>query len=179
MTSQLNRWSFIEPNWKRRMSTKLILDDATRRHEMRFELTLHEPFSLAIENQYFGGWPSLGLDQSALAMTFPVEGWRTSAAVILHQHGDESILGEISSTGEDTRMAWQQALATLSLDNDAAGWLEVGRQDPVIGSLQNTYHFLRPVLFHSPYEAAAAFAIGHLCWLLGPSVRKIGIFRIS
>ena len=75
------------------MSTKLILDDATRRHEMRFELTLHEPFSLAIENQYFGGWPSLGLDQSALAMTFPVEGW--------------------------------------------------------------------------------------LCWLLGPSVRKIGIFRIS
>ena len=98
------------------MSTKLILDDATRRHEMRFELTLHEPFSLAIENQYFGGWPSLGLDQSALAMTFPVEGWRTSAAVILHQHGDESILGEISSTGEDTRMAWQQAvLATWAI----------------------------------------------------------------
>ncbi len=58
-------------------------------------------------------------------------------------------------------MAWQQALATLSLDSEATGWPEVGQRDPVIGHLQQTYQFLRPVLFHSPYEAAAAFIIGH------------------
>ncbi len=142
------------------MSIKLILDDATESHEMRFELPLHYPFSLATVNQYFGGWTSLGPDQSALAMAFPVEGWRTSAAVTLQQHGS-SILGKVSGAGEDTRIAWQQALATLSLDSIAAGWLEVGRRDPVIESLQSAYHFLRPVLFHSPYEAAAAFIIGH------------------
>lgn len=143
------------------MSIKPILDDDAGSHEMGFELTLHDPFSLATVNQYFGGWTSFGPDQSTLAMAFPVEGWRISAAVTLQQHEDGSILGTVSGAGEDTRMAWQQALAILSLDSDAAGWHEVGQRDPVIGSLQHTYHYLRPVLFHSPYEAAAAFTIGH------------------
>jgi DNA-3-methyladenine glycosylase II len=31
----------------------------------------------------------------------------------------------------------------------------------VIGELQNKYRFLRPILFNSPYEAAAGFIIGH------------------
>jgi hypothetical protein len=37
----------------------------------------------------------------------------------------------------------------------------VGRRDPVIGVLQETYRWLRPELFHSPYEAAAGFVVGH------------------
>src|SRR5207248_10809907 len=38
---------------------------------------------------------------------------------------------------------------------------EVGRHDPVIGRLHAEYAHLRPVLVHSPYEAACAFVIGH------------------
>ncbi|HEY4871218.1 MAG TPA: DNA-3-methyladenine glycosylase 2 family protein, partial [Candidatus Dormibacteraeota bacterium] len=41
-----------------------------------------------------------------------------------------------------------------------------GRRDPVIGRLQSEYHNLRPVLFHSPYEAACAFIIGHRITIL-------------
>jgi len=33
-------------------------------------------------------------------------------------------------------------------------WLEVGGRDPVLGRLQQQFIGLRPVLFHSPYEAA-------------------------
>ncbi|MEO6889293.1 MAG: DNA-3-methyladenine glycosylase 2 family protein [Ktedonobacteraceae bacterium] len=128
---------------------------------MRYELTLRTPFNLAITKEYFGGWTAFGPEQPALAMVFPVEGWRTSAAVILQQDGDGSILGEVYGAGEDTARAWQQALAVLSLDSDGSGWSEVGQRDPVIGGLQEAYHCLRPVLFHSPYEAAAAFIIGH------------------
>ena len=35
-----------------------------------------------------------------------------------------------------------------------------GKVSP-LGQLQADYQYLRPVLFHSPYEAAAAFTIGH------------------
>ncbi|MGC4191036.1 MAG: hypothetical protein QM589_07715 [Thermomicrobiales bacterium] len=41
-----------------------------------------------------------------------------------------------------------------------AGWEDVGKADPVIARLQQSYGFLRPILFHSPYEAAAGFIIG-------------------
>jgi DNA-3-methyladenine glycosylase II len=43
----------------------------------------------------------------------------------------------------------------LSLDHDGTAFADVGRQDPAIGRLQRTAPGLRPVLFHSPYEAAA------------------------
>jgi DNA-3-methyladenine glycosylase II len=127
----------------------------------KFELTPKGPFNLNAMNQYFGGWLSFGPDQSSIAMSFPVEGWRTSAVVILHQDEMGTIIGEVYGAGKDTQIAWRQALAVLSLDNDATGWVEVGKRDPVIGNLQNSYQFIRPVLFHSPYEAAAAFVIGH------------------
>ena len=49
----------------------------------------------------------------------------------------------------------RQVRRILSLDHDAAPWAEVGARDPVIGALQREHEGLRPVLFHSPYEAAA------------------------
>ena len=127
----------------------------------KFELTPVGPFNLNVMNQYFGGWLSFSPDQSSIAMIFPIEEWRASTVVILHQDEMGNIIGEVYGAGKDTQIAWRQALAVLSLDNDATGWVEVGQRDPVIGNLQNSYQFIRPVLFHSPYEAAAAFVIGH------------------
>jgi DNA-3-methyladenine glycosylase II len=129
----------------------------------RFELVPAGPFDLDIEASHFGGWPRLG---DAIVMAFPVEGWRSSAAVVLRQR-DSTITGEVHGvTGVDAERAWRQALATLSLDVDGAGFVEVGRRDPVIGRLQTEYRNLRPVLFHSPYEAACAFVIGHRITIL-------------
>jgi DNA-3-methyladenine glycosylase II len=73
-----------------------------------------------------------------------------------------TIMGEIYGAEKaDAERAWQQALATVSLDVDGRGFIEVGRRDPVIGKLQAEFRNIRPVLFHSPYEAACAFVIGH------------------
>jgi DNA-3-methyladenine glycosylase II len=79
----------------------------------------------------------------------------------MRQHG-ETITGEIyGAENADAERAWQQALATVSLDVDGRGFIEVGRRDPIIGKLQAEFRNIRPGLFHSPYEAACAFIIGH------------------
>jgi DNA-3-methyladenine glycosylase II len=51
--------------------------------------------------------------------------------------------------------AERQTARVLSLDADAAGFLEVGQRDPVIAELQALAPGLRPPLFYSAYEAAA------------------------
>jgi DNA-3-methyladenine glycosylase II len=93
-------------------------------------------------------------------MTFPIEGWSSSAAVTLRQLPDRSI--DVAVYGcTDAEKAEQQALAAMSLDEHGAAWAEVGARDAMIGKLQEKYRYMRPTLFHSPYEAAAAFVIGH------------------
>jgi DNA-3-methyladenine glycosylase II len=128
---------------------------------MRFSHTLSGPFALDRSEDYFGGWLSAGTEPGAIAMAFPVEGWRVSAAVVLRQPQPETLEGEVYGAGEDAGRAWTQALAVLSADCDGSGWPAVGQRDPVMGAMQATYQYLRPVLFYSPYEAAAAFVIGH------------------
>jgi DNA-3-methyladenine glycosylase II len=64
-------------------------------------------------------------------------------------------------------------MSVLSLDVDGTGYPEVGKRDPVIGRLQQEHAFLRPVLFHSPYEAACSFVIGHrLRMVQGRAIRQ-------
>jgi DNA-3-methyladenine glycosylase II len=138
-----------------------VLAYTSRRDAMSFEMTPPGPFNLATANEYFGGWVSFGPGRSGLAMAFPVEGWQTSAAVTLHQLAGGTISGEVHGAGEYAEKARQQALAACSLDSPASDWPAVGQRDPVIGNLQQRYNFLRPVLFHSPYESAASFIIGH------------------
>jgi DNA-3-methyladenine glycosylase II len=114
------------------------------------------PFDLALQAAHFGGWPTLPDEPDALVMAFPVEGAGEAAAVVMRQTG-----AHVSGEVHGPREAWEQALATVSLDADGSGWPDVGERDPQIGELQARYGFLRPTLFHSPYEAAAAFIIGH------------------
>ncbi|MDB5183863.1 MAG: hypothetical protein JWO07_544 [Candidatus Saccharibacteria bacterium] len=118
------------------------------------------PFNLLYQNQFFNGWPTLASDQNTIVMTFPVEGWSGSAAVILAQDENGKIKLHVYGTGDKDR-ATVQALAAMSLDEDGVAWKEVGGKDEVVRSLQEKYKFMRPTLFHSPYEAAAGFMIGH------------------
>lgn len=121
----------------------------------------HAPFDLRNQNSFFGGWPVLtDSDQEfSIVIGFPVEDWQDSAFVVVSQTKE----GQLSVRAEGTKSpeaAIDQALATLSLNVDDSHWEAVGNQDQVIAGLQQKYTYLRPVLFHSPYEAAAGFIIG-------------------
>lgn len=115
-------------------------------------------FRLATAQEYFGGWPTTAGGDIVLA--FPVEGWSASAAVAVHQHSG-TVQGQVHGAGGVAERAWAQALATVSLDIDGADFEKVARRDAFIGGLWKEHGRLRPVLFHSPYEAACAFVIGH------------------
>jgi DNA-3-methyladenine glycosylase II len=119
------------------------------------------PFDLRFQVQYFGEWLHEKGDADSIVLTFPVEGWKGSAAVSLRQDESGRILGAVHGSATVLETAREQALACLSLDIDAAGWPAIGKKGPAVGALQETYRCLRPVLFHSPYEAAAGFIIGH------------------
>lgn len=131
----------------------------------RFEVRPDGPFSLALANRYFGGWAAMAGDQQRIVMPFPVEGWGTSAAVVVDQTEDGTVRGEVHLTDPGAQgaseAAWRQALAVLSLDYDGSGFPSVGQRDPVVGRLQAEHGMMRPVCFHSPYEAGASFVIGH------------------
>ncbi len=128
---------------------------------MTITLVPQGPFRLANASAYFGGWPAFPPDPSAVAMTFPVESWRTSAAVILRQGDTGRLTGKVHGAAPGLDAAWAgcHARAALPLDADGRGFAEVGRRDPVIGRLQEQYGMRRPVCFHTPYEAAAHFVI--------------------
>lgn len=118
------------------------------------------PFSLATQNAHFGGWAGLGGHQGSIVMAFPVEGGSGSAAVVIHQDEDGTIHGRVHGTAEASAV-WAQACAVLSVDVDGSGYVGVGERDPVMGRIQKERNWLRPVLFHSAYEAACSFIIGH------------------
>lgn len=122
----------------------------------RFELAPRGAFNLNTAMSYFGGWPEL---DGGAVMAFPVEVGGGSAVVVMRQHGDR-VRGEVHGDG-DAEAAWRQALAAVSLDVDGSGFADVTARDPVIGRLWEEHGHLRPVLFHSAYEAAVAFLIGH------------------
>ncbi len=128
---------------------------------MAFELLPKGPFNLQNQNKYFGGFPYLDDENKSIVITFPVEGWKESAAVVITQSSSGKIKGEVFGGAHDKEKAWKQALAVMSLDVNATDWPDIGKRDKVIKNLQEKFEYLRPTLFHSPYEAAAAFIIGH------------------
>ncbi len=126
-----------------------------------FETTPQGAFDLAYQQQHFGGWAPFAPDPSAVAMAFPVEGWASAAIVVVRQRDAGAVTGEVHGCdGALAQCAWEQALAVLSLDIDGTDFPAVGERDPVIGRLQKAHGYMRPTLFHSPYEAACNFVIG-------------------
>jgi DNA-3-methyladenine glycosylase II len=120
-----------------------------------FEIVPRGPFSLeAAANFGFGGSIGAPPFDGCMRLAFVVDGLREQCAVALRQRDDDVIEGDvIGGAGADAVSA--QVARILSLDHDGEAWLAVGERDPVMGGLQRRYRGLRPVLFHSPYEAAA------------------------
>ncbi len=103
----------------------------------------------------FGFGPVEGAPASdVMRLAFVRDDLDGHAAIALRQDADGALTGDLAGGGEPAA-AERQLRRILSLDHDGAAWLAVGERDPVIGRLQAAHPGLRPVLFHSPYEAAA------------------------
>jgi DNA-3-methyladenine glycosylase II len=111
------------------------------------------PFSLA-QAASFGFGPREAEASGAMRLAFAADGSGIPTGVTLREASDGTIEGEVAGDAsiEDVR---EQVARILSLEHDGDAWQQVGRRDPVLGELQARFPGLRPVLFHSPYEAAA------------------------
>lgn len=130
------------------------------------ELQPRGPFSLKAAAE-FGFGPNQGRPQASatsakrgvdtMRLAFAVDGGRGYAGAVLRQPGpDEPVSVELMLRGGAApEVALAQVARVISLDHDGAAFIPIGDADPVIGALQRAHPGQRPVLFHSPYEAAA------------------------
>lgn len=120
------------------------------------------PFSLAASVRFletFTPAAYVPAADDALELAFPVEGtWAPAAARVRQTRS--ALSAELHGIA-DADAARDQVGRILSLDVDGSGFAAVGARDDVVGDLQARYPGLRPVLFWSPYEAAAWALIGH------------------
>ncbi len=99
-------------------------------------------------------------DADTMALAFVVDSFASQASVFLRQDNKAKIHGEIYGSAEP-KVVKKQVARALSLDHSGAAWMQVGKRDRVIGQMQKDFPGLRPVLFYSPYEAAAWAVISH------------------
>jgi DNA-3-methyladenine glycosylase II len=125
-----------------------------------FTLTPDGPFDLAAAAGFGFGprtgrpRPEAGAAATEMRLAFAADDMRHQAGARVTQAPDGAVRADIETDG-DPGAAWRQVQRILSLDHSGSAWAEVGTRDPVIGQLQDEHEGLRPVLFHSPYEAAA------------------------
>ena len=129
-----------------------MVTDATR----DIIITPDGAFSLAAAAS-FGFGPNTGRpkpDGETMTLAFVADDFVHQSAAILNQGADGAIRTRIFGEA-DADLVEKQIRRVLSLDRSGSEWAAVGARDPVIGRLQAEHPGLRPVLFHSPYEAAA------------------------
>jgi len=119
-----------------------------------FTIVPRGPFSLA-EAIGFGFGQRDAAAGDVMRLAFCLDGYQHQAGVEVRQD-QAGVHGTVHGPGgTDVDAARRQVARVLSLDYDAAGFLEAGERDPVLGSVQKAAPGLRPPLFYSPYEAAA------------------------
>jgi DNA-3-methyladenine glycosylase II len=118
-----------------------------------FTITPTGAFSLD-QAASFGFGPREAEAGGAMRLAFAADGSGAPTGVVVRESPDGTITGEVHGTtsAEDARA---QVARILSLEHDGTAWQEAGGRDEVLGDLQSRFSGLRPVLFHSPYEAAA------------------------
>ncbi len=121
------------------------------------------PFSLQAAAE-FGFGPNEGRPSAfdgAMRLAFPRDDGAGYAGAILRQpegpHGTVEVALELRGEGGDAARAGAlaQVARIVSLDQDGDAFTALGETDPVLGALQRAHPGQRPVLFPSPYEAAA------------------------
>jgi DNA-3-methyladenine glycosylase II len=114
------------------------------------------PFSLEEAAMFGFGQRDETRFDGTMRLAFCVDGYAGQAGVALSQDEAGVVHGTITGTagGPDPEAVARQVARVLSLDHDAAGYVDLGGRDPVIARLQAAAPGLRPPLFYSPYEAA-------------------------
>ena len=131
-----------------------------------FVITPKGPFSLSASVRFSDNFvpahdrrASSESDAVRMRLAFPVEGSWQTAGLVVTQLGDGSV--HVRVDGPEPEGLSQQLARILSLDVDATGLADVCQRDAVLERLAASYPGLRPVCFHSPYEAACWAIIGH------------------
>jgi len=131
--------------------------------------TLHPrgPYALAASTAFLEGFAPAAYDgePGVLRLAFVADpafapGGAERAVGVVARAADEAVAVEVFGDAASPAIRAQVA-RILSLDIDGGGFADVGGRDPVVGRLQRRYPGLRPVLFLSPYEAAAWALIGN------------------
>jgi DNA-3-methyladenine glycosylase II len=137
---------------------------------MNFALPVQGPFSLAEAARFQETFPAFdGGPQVDLA--FPADGTWTPVAVRV----TDDLVGHVDANPGGVPVAdiAGQVARILSLDVDGRGFAEVGARDEVVGDLQRQFPGLRPVLFGTPYEAAAWALLTHrISMVQGAALRR-------
>ncbi|WP_098957045.1 DNA-3-methyladenine glycosylase [Pseudonocardia sp. N23] len=121
-----------------------------------FRITPRGAFSLA-ETALFGfGHRAESTFDGTMRLAFCRDDLRGQVGVALTESGGD-VVGEIWGLppGGDVEAVRVQVARIVSLDHDATGYERVAAADPVVAPVLAAAPGLRPVLFHSPYEAAA------------------------
>ena len=106
----------------------------------------------------FGFGPTRAGGDEVLRLAFAADGTGAPIGAELRQAERDGPMIALAR-GEAAPAAVAAQLARiLSLDADGEAWMAVGARESVLGGLQARFAGLRPVLFHSPYEAA--------CWAI-------------
>ncbi len=137
------------------------------------------PFDLSAAARFIAGWPPAARpgaaagDGRVLRLGFLVDDWRGHAGVLLRQadaNGPVEII-VTSSTAADLERVCDQAARIVSLDHDGNGYAALGEGDEIVRRRGRESGWLRPVLFHSPYEAA--------CWaVISARIRQSQAARV-
>ncbi|MBC5825061.1 MAG: DNA-3-methyladenine glycosylase 2 family protein [Candidatus Eremiobacteraeota bacterium] len=127
-----------------------------------FTIVPDGPFSLSASAAFgFGPQTARPKPQAdTMALAFVTDSFESQAGVFLRQDGGGKVHGEIFGDA-DPRRVKKQVARVLSLDQSGTAWLKIGKRDRILGGLQKDSPGLRPVLFYSPYEAAAWSVLSH------------------
>ena len=106
-----------------------------------------------------GFGPHEAAPDGTLRLAFVRDDLDGHAGAVIRPHGDAGRPGEVrvelSGDVPDAAATVAQVARTLSLDRDATPWAALAAADPVLAEAHARHPGLRPVLFPSPWEAAA------------------------
>ena len=134
---------------------------------MWHDLPYQGPFDLTASTRFLEGFapaarPDAAASAGELRLAFPAApSWRPVGVLVSQPQRDGPVRARVFGDPSDVDAALEQVRRILSLDVDGSGFTAVGARDPVVAELQRRYPGLRPVTFHSPYEAACWTIISH------------------
>ncbi len=131
-----------------------------------FELTARGPFSLAAAARFQRTFPGAeggtGEPGDRLDLAFAADHDGSPVGVRVTEEGGRPAARVVATPGGVPVAAIRaQVERILSLDVDGTGFAAVTARDPVVADLSRLLPGLRPVLFASPYEAAAWALLSH------------------